>query len=127
MQISDSQTDEISLAAFGVDAIQRLCAGDIAAVVDRYGYAIALGREPSDAIRDDLASCLDKVRASSLLPEPAITTASVKYFVPNDSGLFALVQAVAPAENGAGILVELIVTTCERHMYVSLEQLSVAA
>ena len=127
MQISASQTDEASLAAFGVDAIRLLCAGDIAAVVDRYGYAIALGREPSDAIRDDLASCLSEVRAASLLPAPEVTTASVKYFEPNDSGLFALVQAVAPAKNGAGILVELVVTTEEAHLHVSLEQLSVAA
>ena len=47
MQISDSQTDEASLAAFGVDAVQLLCAGDIAAIVDRYGYAIAFDRDPS--------------------------------------------------------------------------------
>jgi hypothetical protein len=127
MQISDSQTDEASLAAFGVDAIRLLCAGDIAAVADRYGYAIALGREPSSAIREDLASCLSEIHAASLLPAPTVTTASVKYFEPNDSGLFALVQAMAPAENGAGILVELVVTTKETHMHVSLEQLSVAA
>src|SRR4249919_3412882 len=124
MQISDSQTDEASLAAFGIDAIRLLCAGDVAAVADRYGYAIALGREPSDAIRDDLASCLTEVRAASLLPAPAVTTVSVKYFAPNDSGLFALVQAVAPAENGTGILVELVVTTKDARMHVSLEQLS---
>ena len=127
MQILDSQTDEPALAAFGVDAIRLLCAGDIATVADRYGYAVALGRDSSGAIRDDLASCLSEIHAASLLPAPAVTTASVKYFGQNDAGLFALVQAVAPAQNGAGILVELVVTATGTHMHVTLEQLSVAA
>jgi hypothetical protein len=51
----------------------------------------------------------------------------VKYFGPNNSGLLAVVECLALAENGAKVLVELIVTGNETERHVTLEQISVAA
>jgi len=127
MQISDSQTNEAELAALGADAVRLLCLGDLFTLTSRYEYAVALGRESVAAIRDDLAYCLTELRAACLLPVAEGVSATVKYFAPNDAGLFALVQSLAPAENGAEVLVELVVTIKETHKHVTLEQLSVAA
>ncbi|MGO4221078.1 hypothetical protein AB4Y64_04385 [Lysobacter sp. TAF61] len=91
MQISDDQVNEAALAGFGTDAIRLLCAGDVSTLVDRYGYALALGREPVAAIRDDLANCLAGLRATHLMRIPDAASVTAEYFQPNDIGLFALV------------------------------------
>ncbi|MHC9087076.1 hypothetical protein ACYX7E_18870 [Luteimonas sp. RIT-PG2_3] len=127
MQISDNQTDETSLSNFGAEAIQLLSSGDGQALADRFGYALAFGREPAVAIREDLAACLAQVHAVSLAPEAKRSAPAVKYLEPNDSGLFALIECLALTNTGAGLLVELVVTTSGQDKHVCLEQISVAA
>jgi hypothetical protein len=127
MQISDHETDEDSLAAFGAEAVTFLCCGDIMGLVTRFDYALAAGREPVSALRGDLASCLDELQASRLVHSGERITATVKYFGPNDSGLFALVECLVPTDRGRGVLVELIVTSTSSSKHICLEGISAVA
>ena len=127
MQIPANRTDELSLTELGVEAVQLLCSGNIHALVNRFGYALALGREISSAVREDLAQCLTELHAGGLIHPSQPTSTVVKYFEANETGLFALVECTAPADNGSEILVELIVTSKGLEMHVTLEQISVAA
>jgi hypothetical protein len=126
MQI-DSRMDTTSLAALGAEAVRLLCSGNISTLASRFGYALAYGREPAAAIQEDLRSCLSELRSASLAPTLEHPAATVKYFDPNDSGLLAVVECLALAENGAGVLVELVVTGNESERHVTLEQISAAA
>ena len=123
MQISDNQTDERALAGLGAEAVQLLCSSNFSGLAKLFGYAVALGREPATAIRDDLASSLSQLDATGLDSSREHST-TVKYFGQNDSGLFALVECAVPANNGAELLLELIVTASK---HVGLEQISAAA
>ena len=126
MQIADDQTAESSLAALGAEAAQLLCAGDIPALAARFGYALAFDREPVAAIREDLASCLAELQATGFAQghKHAVT---VRYFEPNDSSIFALIECLAPTIDGPGVQLELVVTLAGTNKHVTLEQLSAAA
>ena len=126
MQITNDQTSESSLAAFGTEAVQLLCSGNVPALAARFGYALAFDREPVAAIRQDLASCLDQLQATGLA-QGSKHTATVRYCEPNDSSIFALVECLAPTTDGSGVLLELVVTGQGADKHVTLEQLSAAA
>jgi hypothetical protein len=122
----DGRADTTSLSALGAQAISLLCSEDINGLARRFGYALAFDREPAVAIQEDLRSCLADLRAASLMPAPNHPP-TVKYLEANDSGLFAVVACVALTDNGARVLVELIVTDKQGDKHVTLEQISVAA
>jgi hypothetical protein len=92
----------------------------------RFGYAFACDREPAAAISEDLRSSLGTLPSASLAPV-GDSPPTVKYFEPNDSGLFAVVECHAVTRGGAKLLLELIVTGSGTAKYVTLEQISVAA
>ena len=122
----DGQTDPSSLAAYGAEAVRLLRSGSIATLASRFGYALAYGREPAKATQEDLTRCLAELGANSLAPVPNELVPTVKYFEPNDSKLFALVEGLALADNGGNVLVELIVTGDEHVTHITLEDLSAA-
>jgi hypothetical protein len=124
VQIPDNQTDETSLAKFGSELVHMLAAGAIPDLASRFGYARAFSREASVAIQEDLAACLAELRAKSLAPAQPFASSTVKYFQPNGTGLFALIGCFVPTDNGAQVLVELVVTSKDANKYVCLEDLS---
>jgi hypothetical protein len=124
MKLLDAQVDGDSLAKLGTDAVQLLCVGDIDTVARRYGYALSYGREPATAIREDLRGCLSKIGAASLATAPQLSVPRVVFYKPNGSNLVALVECLAPADNGAAVLVELIVTTDGTVKHITLEDLT---
>src|SRR5690606_22102928 len=91
MQLSAHQTDEAQLTQLGLEATALIRAGDLAAAVARFGYALAQEREPSVALQEDLADCLAQLGAGALAPDQPIATI-VRYLAENDSGLFAAVE-----------------------------------
>ena len=127
MQLLESQTNASSLSALGAEAIGLLCSGEFRALAERFGYALAFDREPAKAIEEDLAACLAEIKSKVLAPSNVHRSATVKFFKANTTGLFAVVECPVPTENGAELLVELIVTLAREHKYVTLEQISVAA
>jgi len=101
-----------------------LAAGAIPELASRFGYSRAFSREASVAIQEDLAACLAELRAKSLAPAEPFASSTVKYFRPNGTGLFALVACFVPTDNGAQVLVELVVTAKDVNKYICLEDLS---
>lgn len=120
----DAPVELESLAILGTEAVDLLCRGDIDTLAGRYGYALSFGRDTATAIREDLRRCLSQVGASSLAPAPEHSVRTVKFFEPNSSNLVAVIEGVAPAENGTAVLVELVVTSRGTEKYVTLEDLS---
>ncbi len=126
MQIPANMTDEASLAELGVEAVRLLSFGNIHDLANRFGYALALGREATSAIQDDLSLCLNDLRAGCLVPSSQPTSTAVKYFAEDEPVFFALIECTAPTDTGAEVLVELIVTSKGWEKHVTLEQISVA-
>jgi hypothetical protein len=124
MQIIDDQIDDAALMAIGRDVVQLLRSGEIDVLAARFGYAVALGRKLAVAIRDDLAACLEQI-GSAGLGRKIEFDCEVKFFAPNTSSLFAVVDCVVPALNGGDVLIEVVVTSNGRDKYATLEQVSV--
>ena len=127
MEILDIQTDKASLLQFGAEAVGLLVSGDFDALANRFGYALAYGTDRPTAIRDDLAHCLSELNSKALTVANDLQDASVTYYKPNDTGLFAAVECLVHTSNGAEVLVSLVVTTKEAKKYFSLEGLSTVA
>ena len=123
MKIADDQIDDAALMAIGRDAVQLLRSGEIDVLAARFGYAVALGREPAAAIREDLTECLEQFSSPGLARNIEFGC-EVKFFAPNPSSLVALVECVVPALNGGDVLIELVVTSNGHDKYATLEQIS---
>jgi hypothetical protein len=126
MQITDEQTTPGALADLGSHAIQLLCSGDFSALAQKFGYALAYDRDPASAICDELASSLAEIGAFAL-GSPPNEPPSVRYFEPNDTGLFALVQQRIPTDGNGHVLLELIVSAQGADKHIVLEQVSATA
>jgi len=125
MQIPADRADASSLDALARQSVLLLCAGEFDALAQSFGYAVSLDREPSSAIAADLRACLSELGANSLASDPELQTA-VKYFKA-DQDLLAVVECTVLANNGARLLVELVVTKQGDQAHVCLEQISAAA
>jgi hypothetical protein len=124
MQISNDEFNETSLTGIGRHVVHLLRAGEVDALADRYGYAVALGRGVATAIREDLAECLGKIGGTGLACGGDFDC-DVKFFDLNSSNLLAIVECAVPALNGSEVLVEVAVTSDGSKRYVTLEQISV--
>lgn len=124
MKLLPSQTDEASLSAFGEDARALLMRHDYSGLAKRFGYAMAYNRAPSAAIEADFLSAV----ASPLTVAPGThLPVAVKYFVPNDTGLFAVVECPVRVADRAAVLLELIVAGEEDEKHITVEDISGAA
>ena len=126
MKLLPEQTDEASFLRFSREAVALLERRDFQTLAGRFGYALSCGRSPVAAIEGDFQACLAEFRASS---EPQVAVPSsmvVKYFQPNSSNLFALVECVFTVPEGCPILAELIVSTSGEDKHITLEEVSLA-
>ncbi len=119
----DGPIDTRILAAIGADALGLLCSWNIPALAARFGYALAHDREIETAIQEDLRLCLTQLGAASLAPSPE-SIPQVKYFEANETGLLAVVECLALADNGAKVLMELIVAGGDPVKHVTVEDFS---
>jgi hypothetical protein len=112
--------------SLGAEALRLLCSENTAGLAARFGYALAYQREPARAIEDDLKVRLEEFGARAL--QPVLNPApKVTYFKPNDTGLLAVVECRALADNGARVLMTLIVAGNDMEQNVTLEDISVVA
>jgi hypothetical protein len=121
MKLHSLQTDEVSLSGFGEEARAMLLSHDFAALANRFGYALAFDRDPSGAIEADF---LNAVASPYEVAAGAGPSTKVKYFSPNDTGLFAVVECVIPVADKAAILLDLIVTSNGEQKYITVEDIS---
>ncbi len=90
---------------------------DFEALANRLGYALAYDRDPVSALKADY----ERAAASPLEATPGEgVSIVVKYFKPNDTGLFAVVECTIPVEKGA-VGMDLIVTGKGEEKYIAVE------
>lgn len=123
MHITDDLISETALAHIGQEAVQLLRDGAYAALASRFGYTLACGRSPAVAISEDLADCLQQLRAERLPPDAAYQ-GEVQYFRPNEAGLYAMVSCVVPTCRAGSIRLELVALLDGRRSRIILEQIS---
>lgn len=123
MKLLPTESDEESLLRLGREAVALLEKRDFRAMAERYGYALAFGQDPATAIEEELRASIEVHQTSAEKRTSVPHSTTVKYFSPNDSNLFALVECIFVAE-GCPVLVELIVTKSGGDLYVTLEQIS---
>lgn len=113
------QTDEKSLAALGTKASELLSKHDFAGLAQQFGYALSYWRDPAAAIEADFR----KAASSPHVCEHQ--DVMVRYFEPNSSGLFAVIECFVPIVNNASVLLELIVSGKSEY-FVTIEGISSA-
>lgn len=123
MQLASVRNDEASLVALGNEATALLCARNFELLAERFGYAVALGTPVASAIQADLVACLGQAGDVELT---ARSVPVVKYVRANDSGLHAVIESVVSGDNGARVLLELVVTKKGKQQHATLEQISAA-
>ena len=121
MKLLPGQIDERSLSGFGEEASAMLIRHDYSGLANRFGYALAYDREPAAGIEEDyLRAAISPLEMTTA----ALASVKVKYFKPNGTGLFALVECVVPVAEKAAVLLELIVTGVGEEMHITVEDIS---
>lgn len=91
---------------------------DFEALANRFGYALAWDREPAAALKADY----ERAASSPLQAKPvAGVSVVVKYFKPNDTGLFAVVECAIPLVEGGAVGMDLIVAGKGEDRGISVE------
>jgi hypothetical protein len=120
-----SRLDDSELGQLGVDASRLLCSGQLFALHEQFGYALAFDRDPKVALENDVAAVLAELGASSFGDANNITY-RVSHFKPSENGLISLVECLVPTSNSKEVLVELVLSTNGAERYLTLEQVSSA-
>lgn len=124
MKLLAKQTDESTLASFGKEAAAMLMQRDYASLASRFGYALSYGRELAAAIEEDY----ERAAATPFETTPdTLSSVKVKYFTPNSSGLFAVVECVVPVAEKSAVLLELVVTGNTEEKHITVEDISSVA
>ena len=89
-------------------------------LANRFGYALAYGRPLSEAIEADFLSAA----ASPYKVVPGDKPITVKYFKPNDTGLFAVVECDVPVATEQVVHLVLIVIVRGEEKHITLEDIS---
>ncbi len=128
MKLLAGQSDDSSLARLGAEAAKLIRDANYSELASRFGYALARGGDPATVIQSEVLACLSQRDGGVMELAAADPKITVKYFAPNDSSFFALVECtLALKQNAGGILAELMVTTIGNDKHVFLEQISYAA
>ena len=124
MKLLPSQIDETSLTHLGEEVVSLLKKRDFPTLADQFGYALAFEEHPAMAIENDLKASIDACRGMSAQQKAIKESIIVKYFNPNKSGLFALIECTFHISEDCPLLAELVVSSDGTDKYVTLEQLS---
>ena len=121
LKLLPTQIDEVSLATIGKEASAMLMRRDFSGLAERFGYALSFDRSTGMAIEEDY---LRAVESPSRARAASVVKVDVKFFAPNDTGLFAVVECLVPTGDGAYINLELIVTGFGAEKFVTLEDIN---
>lgn len=121
MRLLSTQIDEVSLAAIGKEVSAMLLRHDFAGLAERFGYAVSFDRATVTAIETDYLSAVAAPIQTRAVFEVEV---GVKFFAPNDTGLFAAVECVVPVADGAYVNLALIVAGSGAEKFVTLEDIS---
>jgi hypothetical protein len=110
-----------SLTQLGKEASSLVDKRDFSALADRFGYALSYGRNPAKAIENDFLQCIAEAESPS---SNTVQSIQVKYFKPDDSQFYALVECIVPVAHDSAVLVELVVFDKDEAKHITLEQIS---
>lgn len=94
---------------------------DYSGLANRFGYALAYVREPAAAIEADFSEAAQSPFNAVPGECPSIV---VKYFKPNSTGLFAVVECTVLVAEGTSVLLELIVSGNGEEKHITVEDIS---
>lgn len=118
MKLLPTQTNEAALSGFGEEAVALVMRRDFETLANRFGYALAWNREPTAALKADY----ERAASSPLKSKPGDrVSVVVKYFKPNDTGLFAVVECAIPLIDGGAVGMDLIVAGNGEEKGISVE------
>ncbi len=125
MRLSSQQVEPEQLVALANEAGRLLITGEFSKLAAQFGYAVALGRDPATAIKEDLHACLAKSGQRSLLStvQPDV---QIKYLKSNDQ-LLAVAECRLAIAGGCQLLAELVISVAGNDIHATLEQISTAA
>jgi hypothetical protein len=126
MKLLANQIDEASLSRFGEEVVSLLKKRDFSTLANRFDYAFTFERPTATALEEDLQTSIAACQGSSKNQDPVTASIVVKYFRPNKSGLFAVVESLFDATKGCPVLAELIVSSDGKDRYVTPEEISSA-
>lgn len=122
MQLLPQQQNVDALRVLASEGINLLATGQFELLVERYGYALAFGRNPVDAVRMDLAKALSDMSENNLLQvEP--NDLQVIIYQENESGLCGAIDCNLPTQAGRNILVSFVVTGIDTKQFFTLEDI----
>lgn len=118
MKLLPTQTDQATLSGFGEEAVALVIRHDFEALANRFGYALAWNREPAIALKADYERAISSPLKSKTSDGVSVV---VKYFKPNDTGLFAVVECAIPLIDGGAVGMDLIVAGNGEEKSISVE------
>ncbi|WP_313174089.1 hypothetical protein [Massilia sp.] len=122
MQLLPQQQNVNALRDLASAGVDLLATGQFELLVERYGYAVACGRNPVDAVMMDLAEALSETSGNKLL-QMGPNDLSVVFCQQSDSGLQAAIDCEVTTQAGKNIWVSFVVTGTEAGQFLILEEI----
>lgn len=122
MQLPPPRQNVNALRDLASEGIDLLATGQFESLVERFGYAVAFGRNPVDAVRMDLAAALSETPGNKLL-KVVPNDVPVVFYKENDSGLRGAIDCAVPTQTGRNIWVSFVVTGTETEQFLTLEDI----
>ena len=126
MQLLPHQQNADALRDLACAGLDLLRSHQFAVLVERYGYAAALGRDPVDAVRGDLAQALSDASGKGLLAVRSNHFPLV-FYQENASCLRAAIDCEVPTHDGGIVWVSFVVTATETEQFLTLEDICAEA
>lgn len=108
------------LACVGIDL---LATNQFELLVERYGYATAMGRDPVEAVKGDLAQALSDASGSELRPVRSGDLPAASFYNENASCLGAAIDCEVPTQGGGSVWISFVVTRTESDQFFTLEDI----
>jgi len=125
MRLAVDQIDDDSLIHLGEEASRFLSERQTEKLAAQFGYALAFGNDPVEAIQSDLRSALLLTREDAKISSFGNPKISIRRFNPDASALRAVVECFIPIQNAHGnVLMELVLSNDGQAHHLTLEQIS---
>lgn len=122
MRLLPHQQNVDALRDLACAALDLLTTNQFELLVERYGYATALGRDAVDAVRGDLAQALSDASGSALLPVRS-SDVPVAYYQENVLCLRASIDCEVPTQGGRSVWISFVVTATESEEFFTVEDI----
>lgn len=124
MEISAIQLTNNKIGELLESARIMLHQGKFEEFADRFGYAVALGRNLVTAIKTDYHAALEVVGANGL-DSKHIGNFEINLIDPTNIGINSVVEHIVKADNGRELLIEYVFSGPDGKNHITCEQIGV--